>query len=299
MRAIKMNQQDKQLTDFLGKTIGSALDNYMANLADKQQKSERKIAAVEDKSRLVQQEKSKLEQQVKEREKKINDVGGQLRQKDTVAAQLAKELNDSKAQLYQKDIAIAQIAKELKETKAKLASMVAKQTQVDTPKPSPLPEQPVTQYFTGWQKVGFRVGAVNTELQWAAVLDIYKKLMWAVNDFKPFSVPHPAKLLTWQQAQEWVKQVNAKGWCGYHNWRLPTCDELSLILSLKAKNDFIQNSDTSTNQAFAVENTYWTSTTKAIAGIQQPHVYVVNFKLEFSYTATPNNAYQTRLVRSV
>ena len=74
MRAIKMNQQDKQLTDFLGITIGSALDNYMANLADKQQKSERKIAAVEDKSRLVQQEKSKLEQQLKERDKKINDL---------------------------------------------------------------------------------------------------------------------------------------------------------------------------------------------------------------------------------
>ena len=294
-----INQNDKQLTNFLSMTVGNALDDYMAKLANKHQESEQKIAVVENKSRLVQQEKNKLDVQIKDSYKKINDLGVQLRQKDTVAAQLAKELNDSKAQLYQKDIAVAQIAKELKETKAKLASMVAKQTQVDTPKSPPLPEQPVTQYFTGWQKMGFRLGAVNTELQWAAVLDNYKRLMWAVNDFKPFSFPHPAKLLTWQQAQEWVKQVNAKGWCGYHNWRLPTCDELSLILSLKAKNDFIQNSDTSTNQAFAVENTYWTSTTKTIAGIQQPHVYVVNFKLEFSYTATPNNAYQTRLVRSV
>jgi|JI9StandDraft_1071089.scaffolds.fasta_scaffold1117641_1 hypothetical protein len=28
-----MNHQDKQLTSFLGMTIGSALDDYMANLA--------------------------------------------------------------------------------------------------------------------------------------------------------------------------------------------------------------------------------------------------------------------------
>jgi hypothetical protein len=33
MRFKKMNHQDKQLTSFLSMTIGSALDDYMANLA--------------------------------------------------------------------------------------------------------------------------------------------------------------------------------------------------------------------------------------------------------------------------
>jgi hypothetical protein len=206
-----------------------------------------------------------------------------------------KELLNLKVDLKAKDDELAALRKKLEKAEAELASMVAKQTQVQ--KPKLLPEQPVTQYFAGWQKMGFRVGATNTELQWAAVLDNYKKLMWAVNTSKTDGFPHPAKWLTWQQAQEWVKQVNAKGWCGYHDWRLPTCDELSLILLLKAKDDFLLNMTTIQNGGYA--NTYWTSTTKAIAGIQQPHVYVVNFKLESSYTATPNNAYQIRLVRSV
>ncbi len=52
-----MNHQDKQLTIFLGTTIGRDIDGYVANLADKHLKSERKIAAVEDKLWLVQQEK--------------------------------------------------------------------------------------------------------------------------------------------------------------------------------------------------------------------------------------------------
>jgi hypothetical protein len=185
----------------------------------------------------------------------------------------------------------AQIDKESKETKAKLASIEAKQTQVVTP------NSPVIKHFMEWKKVGVRQGA-NTELQWAAILDNYKNLMWAMNTSKSDSFPHPDKWLTWQQAQEWVKQVNAKGWCGYHDWRLPTCDELSLILLLKAKDDFLLN-NTNIQNSGAANTTYWTSTTKVIVGIQQPHVYVVNFKLAFSYTATPNNTYQVRLVRSV
>ena len=255
-----MNHQDKQLTNFLSMTIGSAVDDYMANLAQQIAKSNK------------QEETSK---------RNIKDL-------ETVLATYQQRLSIVEQKTYQ-------LEKELKETKAKLASMVAKETQVDTPKP----EQPVIKHFMEWQEIGIKVGAANKELQWAAILDNHKKLMWAVNTSKSDSFPHPAKLLSWQQAQEWVKQVNAKGWCGYHNWRLPTCDELSLILLLKAKDDFLLNSYISTNQGFATENTYWTSTTRAIAGIKQPHVYVVNFKLAFSYTATPNNAYQTRLVRSV
>ena len=57
MRLIKMNHQDKQLTNFLSMTIGSALDDYMANLANKQQESAQKIAAVEYKLWQSQQEK--------------------------------------------------------------------------------------------------------------------------------------------------------------------------------------------------------------------------------------------------
>jgi hypothetical protein len=293
-----MNHQDKQLTSFLGMTIGSALDDYMASLAkqiakaNKQEETskrniqdletvlatyqrrlpiaEQKVAAVENTLWLAQLEKNKLGQQLKERDEKIADLEIELRQKDIVTAQIDKES---------------------KETKAKLASIEAKQTQVVTP------NSPVIKHFMEWKKVGVRQGA-NTELQCAAILDNYKNLMWAMNTSKSDSFPHPAKWFSWQQAQEWVKQVNAKGWCGYHDWRLPTCDELSLILLLKAKDDFLLN-NTNIQNSGAANTTYWTSTTKVIVGIQQPHVYVVNFKLAFSYTATPNNTYQVRLVRSV
>ena len=52
-----MNHQDKQLTNFLSMTVGSALDDYMANLANKQQESAQKIAAVEYRLWQSQQEK--------------------------------------------------------------------------------------------------------------------------------------------------------------------------------------------------------------------------------------------------
>ena len=257
MRFKKINHQDKQLTIFLGMTIGSALDDYMANLA---------------------QQIAKSNEQAEKSNRNVKDL-------EAVLATYQQRLPIAEQKTYQ-------LERELKETKAKLASIEATQTQVVTPK------SPVIEYFMEWQKMGFRVGAANTELQYAAILDSNKKLMWAVNTSKTDSFPHPAKWFSWQQAQEWVKQVNAKGWCGYHDWRLPTCDELSLILLLKAQDDFLLNNTTIQNSG-AANNTYWTSTTKVIAGIQEPHVYVVNFKLESSYTATQSYAYKIRLARSV
>ena len=128
-------------------TIGSALDDYMANLANKHQESERKIAVVENKSRLVQQEKSKLVQQLKERDKKINDLEMQLRQIDNDLAigrkKLEKAATDlmlaNKSKWEAEESNSRQLEKELKETKAKLASTEAKPipSQIDTPKPPP------------------------------------------------------------------------------------------------------------------------------------------------------------------
>ena len=124
MRLIKMNHQDKQLTNFLSMTIGSALDDYMANLAkqiakaNKQEETskrnikdletvlatyqrrlpitEQKIAAVEDKLWLAQQEKNKLGQQLKERDEKIADLEIELIKKDSeLIARKVKVMNTS------------------------------------------------------------------------------------------------------------------------------------------------------------------------------------------------------------
>ena len=119
-----MNHQDKQLTSFLSMTIGSALDDYMANLAkqiakaNKQEETskrnikdletvlatyqrrlpitEQKIAAVEDKLWLAQQEKNKLGQQLKERDEKIADLEIELIKKDSeLIARKVKVMNTS------------------------------------------------------------------------------------------------------------------------------------------------------------------------------------------------------------
>ena len=86
-----MNHQDKQLTSFLGMTIGSALDDYMSNLANKYQESEQKTAAIEENLLLVKQEKNKFDQLIKERDKRILDLGVQLRQKDNELAAVRKK----------------------------------------------------------------------------------------------------------------------------------------------------------------------------------------------------------------
>jgi chromosome segregation ATPase len=94
-----MNHQDKQLSNFLSMTIGSTVDSHMANLAKKQQESAKKIAAVEDELWLAQQEKNKLEQQIKERDKRITDLGVQLCQKDNELVVLRKKLETVEADL--------------------------------------------------------------------------------------------------------------------------------------------------------------------------------------------------------
>ena len=94
-----MNHQDKQLTSFLGMTIGSALDDYMSNLANKYQESEQKTAAIEENLLLVKQEKNKFDQLIKERDKRILDLGVQLRQKDNELAAVRKKLEKTEADL--------------------------------------------------------------------------------------------------------------------------------------------------------------------------------------------------------
>lgn len=175
-----MNHQDKQLTSFLGMTIGSALDDYMANLAQQIAKSnkqeetskrnvkeleavlatyqqrlpivEQKIAAVENKLWLAQQEKNKLEQQVKERDKKINDLEIQLRQKDNELAIGRKKLEKAadlmlanKKKREAEESNSRQLEKELKDIelkdiKVKMASLMAKPIPTQIDTPKPPPE---------------------------------------------------------------------------------------------------------------------------------------------------------------
>ena len=102
--------------------------------------------------------------------------------------------------------------------------------------------QAIINQFKGWQKIGLQgeVLAVDAP-QWAAVVDEKTKLMWAINPSKTADFPNPKEKMTWYEAQEWVKQVNRRGWCDHSNWRLPTIEELkTLLLAEKHTSLFIR-----------------------------------------------------------
>jgi hypothetical protein len=57
------------------------------------------------------------------------------------------------------------------------------------------------------------------------VIDLATNLVW-----------HPAgseTQMTHQEAEEWIKNLNKKGYAGYHNWRLPTLEEAASLVEGK------------------------------------------------------------------
>jgi hypothetical protein len=86
-----------------------------------------------------------------------------------------------------------------------------------------------------WQKIGLQGEELAIDdTQWTGVIDAKTKLMWAVNSSKKTEFPNPNKKLTWDETIAWISHVNTQGWCGYHNWRLPSIYELKTLLT-KAK----------------------------------------------------------------
>jgi hypothetical protein len=63
------------------------------------------------------------------------------------------------------------------------------------------------------------------------VVDEKTKLMWAINPSKVAGFPNPNKKMTWDAAIALADYVNAQGWCGFNDWRLPTIDELKTLLT--------------------------------------------------------------------
>lgn len=55
--------------------------------------------------------------------------------------------------------------------------------------------------------------------------------MWAINPSKTANFPNPSERMNWDDAMAWAEYVNTQGWCGYYDWRLPTIDELKILLT--------------------------------------------------------------------
>ena len=155
-------------------------------------------------------------------------------------------------------------------------------------------EQAVNQ-LAGWEKVDFAGCELPVHaVQYAAVIDQKTKLMWAVNPHKSANFPNPAKAMTWQEAQDWLKYVNRRSWCGHKDWRLPTVEELKTLLLPKKLHDFFMRQDVFTDVS-ADDYCVWTSSPYADDG---SYAWIVDFSYGYAYDYAKYADYYVRVVRS-
>ncbi len=60
------------------------------------------------------------------------------------------------------------------------------------------------------------------------VVDNATGLMWHQNGFDDD--------INWNEAKEWVRSLNSRGYAGYHDWRLPTLEEVASLLESNKRN---------------------------------------------------------------
>jgi hypothetical protein len=108
------------------------------------------------------------------------------------------------------------------------------------------------------------------------ISDLATGLMWSQTD--------SAEGMTWEQALEWVEQINNENYLGYSDWRLPNAKELQSIVDYSRSSDTtgsaaidpvfsctsITNEEGQTDYAY-----YWTGTTHvSVAGSGSTAVYL-------------------------
>lgn len=149
--------------------------------------------------------------------------------------------------------------------------------------------------FTGWDKVDFAGCELPVHaVQYAAVIDQKTKLMWAINPHISANFPNPAKAMTWQEARDWLKYVNRRGWCGYKDWRLPTVEELKTLMLPKKQHDFFMRQDVFTDISAGIYGV-WSSSSYADYG---NYAWFVNFNSSNVGGNYKTYSYYVRVVRS-
>ena len=69
------------------------------------------------------------------------------------------------------------------------------------------------------------------------VVDSATGLMWHQNGFSEKSFAYgTSTFMRWDEAKEWVRNLNSRGYAGYHDWRLPTVEEAASLLESSKSN---------------------------------------------------------------
>ena len=133
-----------------------------------------------------------------------------------------------------------------------------------------------------------------TAASWAAVLDAKTGLMWAVNPAMGDGFPNPIEKMRWDDAMAWPEAVNAVGWCGHHDWRLPTVGELkTLLITEKQQGLHIRRAIFPDIPS----GTYWVWTSSPYAN-NGNYAWIVFFGYGDTNDVNKNSSYYVRVVRS-
>jgi len=69
------------------------------------------------------------------------------------------------------------------------------------------------------------------------VVDNATGLMWHQNGFSEKSSAYESiTFMRWDEAKEWVRNLNSRGYAGYRDWRLPTVEEAASLLESSKSN---------------------------------------------------------------
>lgn len=87
-------------------------------------------------------------------------------------------------------------------------------------------KQDLRTLFAGWLKIDKDGNPLSGDSStWFALQDLSTGLMWASSSC--FVFPNLTNI-TFDDSliQQHLNEINSQGWCGYHNWRLPTINEM-------------------------------------------------------------------------
>ena len=225
------------------------------------------------------------EERLKEKERELVALKSEGQQADRKTRSLEAQLSELKAirDKLEARVASLQLASDQKDKELKAKKAL-----------TPQQEQAVKQ-FAGWEKVdadGRRLPARAP--QYAAVIDQKTKLMWAINPDKTADFPNPAKEMSWHEAQDWLKDVNRRGWCGHKDWRLPTLDELKTLLLPEKQQRLYLRRDVFTDVS---ADNYWVWTSSPCAD-DGDYAWIVYFHYGNASSGNKNDYYFVRVVRS-